>query len=215
VTILVPRGAESAAVRRARPDARVIEVAAAARSATGLSAFDAGETVVVLGLCGALRGASVGDVVVYRCVVGDAGSFAPDSGLRDALASSLAADVVDACTTDHVVTTRAERSALASRYDADVVDMEGAHLAAEFVARAVRFAMVRIVSDDASRDLPALERAIRNDGSIDALRIAGAFVRSPRASFAFVRNVQHALRRLTEVTPLVSLSAEGCSTSSQ
>jgi nucleoside phosphorylase len=207
MTIVVPRGAEAAAVRRAHPNARVIEVPAAARAATGLPAFDTDETVVVLGLCGALRGASVGDVVVYRRVVGDAASFAPDSGLRDAFASSLSANVVDACTTDHVVTARSERSVLAFRYGADVVDMEGTHLAAAFAARTVRFAMVRIVSDDASRDLPALERAIRNDGSIDALRIAAAFVRSPRASYAFVRNVQHALRRLTEITPLVTEAA--------
>jgi hypothetical protein len=206
VTIVVPHGAEAAAVRRARPDARVIEVPAAASATTELPAFDAGETVVVLGLCGALRGASVGDVVVYRRIVGDAVSFGPDSGLRDALASSLAADIVDACTTDHVVTARAERSMLASRYGAGVVDMEGTHLAAAFAARAVRFAMVRVVSDDASRDLPALERAIRDDGSIDAMRIAAAFVRSPRASYFFVRNVQHALSRLTEVTSVVTLS---------
>jgi hypothetical protein len=86
VTILVPRGAESAAVRRARPNARVIDVPAAARAATDLPPFEDDETVVVLGLCGALRGASVGDVVVYRRVIGDAASFEPDPGLRDALA---------------------------------------------------------------------------------------------------------------------------------
>jgi nucleoside phosphorylase len=99
-----------------------------------------------------------------------------------------------------VVTTRAERAALASRYDAGVVDMEGTHLAAALAARGVRFAMIRIVSDDESRDLPALERAIRADGSIDVVRIATAFVRSPRAAYAFVRNVRHALGRLTEIT---------------
>lgn len=211
MTVVVPRGAEAAAVRRARPRARMIEVPAGAGAATGLPAFDDDDTVVMLGLCGALHGGSVGDVVVYRRVVDDGASFALEAGLRDALAASLGADIVDACTADHVVTTLAERSALASRYDAAVVDMEGTHLAAAFTARGARFAMVRVVSDDASRDLPALERAIRADGSVDALRIATAFVRSPRAAYAFVRSVRLALRRLTELTPLVisSLSKDG------
>jgi hypothetical protein len=203
VTIVVPRGAEAAAVRRARPSARVVEVAAGARAATGLPTFEDDDTVVVLGLCGALHGASAGDVVVYRRVVDDGASFALEAALRDGLASSLGADVVDACTANHVVTTLAERSALASRYDATVVDMEGTHLAAALAARGIRFAMVRIVSDDDSRDLPALKRAIRADGSIDVLRIATAFARAPRAAYAFIRNVRHALGRLTEITPLV------------
>jgi hypothetical protein len=64
--------------------------------------------------------------------------------------------------------------------------------------------MVRVVSDDASRDLPALERAIRADGSIDVLRIAAAFVRSPRAAYAFIRDVRHALGRLTKITRTLS-----------
>jgi hypothetical protein len=200
VTIVVPRGAEGAAVRRARPTARVIEVPAGARAAIALPTFDDDDTVVVLGLCGALHGGSVGDVVVYRRVVDDAVPFALEAGLRDALASSLGAKIVDACTTDHVVTTRGERAALASRYDAAVVDMEGTHLAAALAARGVRFAMVRIVSDDDSRDLPALERTIRSDGSVDVVRIATAFVRSPRAAYAFIRDVRHALGRLTEIT---------------
>ncbi|MDB5042333.1 MAG: nucleosidase [Candidatus Eremiobacteraeota bacterium] len=203
MTIVVPRGAEAAAVRRARPSSRVIEVPAGARAATGLPTFEDDDTVVVLGLCGALHGGSVGDVVVYRRVVDDGASYQLDAGVRDALASSLGANVVAACTANHVVTTLAERSALASRYNATVVDMEGTHLAAALATRGVRLAMVRIVSDDDSCDLPALERAIGADGSIDVVRIATAFVRSPRAAYAFIRNVRHALRRLTEIAPVV------------
>ncbi len=100
---------------------------------------------------------------------------------------------------DHVVTTRAERRTLAERYDADVVDMEGAHLAAALAAQGVRFAMVRVVSDDASRDLPALQGAIRADGRVDGARIALAFARSPWGAFRFARDVRTALARLTAV----------------
>jgi len=204
VTIVVPRGAEARAVRKAAPQARILEAAAGAPAGASLPELVAGERVVVLGLCGALRDLTVGDVVVYRRVFDQTADFELGAGLRDALASSLGATIVDAWTTDHVVTTVAERKALASDSRADVVDMEGTHLAAALIARGVRFAMVRVVSDDASRDLPALEHAIRADGTIDVARIASAFVRSPRAAFAFVRGVRSALRRLGETAAAVA-----------
>jgi len=204
VTIVVPRGAEARAVRKGNPNAGIVEVAAGARAAASLPQIPAGEAAVVLGLCGALRDLTVGDVVVYRRVAGDTAEVELDVGLRDELASSLGATLVDAWTVDHVVTTVAERAALAFGSAADVVDMEGIHLAAALAARGVRFAMVRIVSDDASRDLPALERAIRADGSIDVARIAAAFVRSPRAAYAFSRDVRRALRRLGETSAVLS-----------
>ncbi len=75
--------------------------------------------------------------------------------------------------------------------------MEGTHLAAELAARGVRFAMVRVVSDDASRDLPPIEDAIDAQGRVRPLALALAFVRAPRAAFAFVRDVRRALNVLT------------------
>jgi adenosylhomocysteine nucleosidase len=200
VTILVPRGAEARAVRRGNPRARIIEVAAGAQAGAVLPEFLAGDQVVVLGLCGALRDLTAGDAVVYRRVGDEAADFELGAGLRDLLASSLGATIVDAWTADHVVTTIAERKALASASRADVVDMEGTHLAAALIAGGVRFAMVRVVSDDATRDLPALERAIRADGTIDVARIAAAFVRAPRAAYAFSRDVRRALRRLGAIS---------------
>lgn len=203
MTIVVPRGAEARAVRKGNPQARLVVVAAGAQAAASLPDIAAGEAVVVLGLCGALRDHRVGDVVVYRRIGDETADFELGAGLRDALASALGATIVDAWTADHVVTTKAERTALASISRADVVDMEGMHLAAALIARGLRFAMVRVVSDDASGDLPALEHAIRSDGTIDVARIASAFVRSPRAAFAFVRGVRSALRRLGETAAAV------------
>ena len=65
LTFFVPRGAEAAAVRRARTSARVVELPAGGAAAGALPAFGADETVVVLGLCGALRRLRAGDVAVY------------------------------------------------------------------------------------------------------------------------------------------------------
>jgi hypothetical protein len=197
-TLLVPRGAEAAAVRRAHPTAPIVEFAPGARSAD-LPLLASGAYPVVLGLCGALGGLRVGDAVLYRSVRDESGTFACD----ETLAATLGLPLVDACSTDHVVTTRRERAALAQRYHAEVVDMEGTSLAATLAARQQPCAMLRVVSDDASRDLPALERAIV-DGRVDGLRIALAFVRAPRAAAAFVRDVQRALAVLERLARTLS-----------
>ena len=117
--------------------------------------FAAGETVIVLGLCGALRRLETGDVAIYARVTDGTRTLELDRTLVDALASALpGAFVVNACTGERVVTTASARAPLARRFDADVVDMEGTHLADALGARRVRFAMIRVVSDDAARDLP-------------------------------------------------------------
>jgi hypothetical protein len=204
MTILVPRGAEAAAVRRAGPAARIAELPAGAAAASALPPFDNGEMVVVLGLCGALRRLEAGDVAIYARVADGARTPALDRALVDALTAALpGALVVNACTAERVVTTTSGRTALARRFDADVVDMEGTHLAAALGARGVRFAMVRVVSDDASRDLPPIGDAIDEAGRVNPMKIAGGFARAPRAAFAFVRNVRRALATLTDTARTV------------
>jgi len=197
-TILVPHGAEAAAVRRARPSARVVELRAGAAAASALPDFEDGETAIVLGLCGALRQLRVGEVAVYGRVLDAAGVFQLDPHLVDALATALPdALVVNACTSERVVTTPAARAELALRFHADVVDMEGTYLAAALAARNVRFAMVRVVSDDASRNLPPIGDAIDAQGRLQPVRVALAFARAPGAAFAFVHDVRRALATLT------------------
>jgi nucleoside phosphorylase len=203
VTILVPRGAEARAVRQRTPNATVVEIAAGAASAQ-LPPLAAGEPVVVVGLCGALGDLRVGDVVVYRRVADEQHDLTLDGASAEALAATLHAPLVDAWCVDHVVTTVAERRALAARSAASVVDMEGTHLAAVLAQRGIPFAIVRVVSDDAARDLPEIENAVGADGHVDALRIAAAFVRAPRAAYGFVRDVRRALRRLGDVAVSVS-----------
>jgi purine-nucleoside phosphorylase len=233
MTILVPRGAEAWAVRRAHTIHRVVAIPAGP-AAAALPPLEADDIVLVLGLCGALRERRTGDVVIYRGIAPDPDiaperdlaadrgimgadpcpssiAYAFDAALAESLgacltASGIAVHSAIACTTKHVVTTRSERRALAERLDADVVDMEGADLAAALALRGVRFAMVRVVSDDASRDLPALAGAIRSDGRVDGARIALAFARSPWSALAFVRDVRTALARLTTVTRALAVT---------
>ncbi|WP_317994844.1 hypothetical protein [Vulcanimicrobium alpinum] len=199
--LLVPRGAEAAAVRRAHPAARVVEVRAGRHAAANPPAFAAGDVAVVLGLAGALREHRTGDAVAYRSVADADGRVAltdpHDAGIDTASLPNCA--LADACTVDHVVTTRTERAALAARWSASVVDMEGTHLARALAARGVPCVMLRAISDDAARDLPALERAITADGGVDGLRIARAFLRAPLAAAAFVRGARAGLRTLEAI----------------
>jgi adenosylhomocysteine nucleosidase len=198
-TIIVPRGAEAAAVRRAATSARVVEVPAGAPAASALPPFDDDETVIVLGLCGGLRRLHAHDVAIYARVADGARRSVLDRPLVDELTAVLpGALVVDACTAERVVTTVAARAALAQRFGADVVDMEGSHLAAALDARGVRYAMVRVVSDDATRALPPIGDAIDADGRVRPIAIALAFARAPSAAFAFVRDVRRALATLTD-----------------
>lgn len=199
-TILVPQGAEAEAVRRARASARVVALLPGAAAAGALPDFEDGETVVVMGLCGGLWRIHAGEVAIYARVVDASRVFELDPDLVDELSAALPrATVVNACTTKRVVTTVETRTVLAQRFNADVVDMEGTPLAAALTARGVRFAMVRVVSDDASRDLPPIEDAIDAEGRLQPMPVALAFARKPLAAVAFVRNARSALDTLTGV----------------
>jgi Phosphorylase superfamily len=201
LTLVVPRGAEGAAVRRARPSGRVVELPAGTAAVAALPEFAKDETVIVLGLCGALWRLKAGDVAIYGRIADAAHAFVPDLPLIDTLKAALpGATVVNACTSKRVVTTIAARSDLAERFNAAVVDMEGTHLAAALAVRGVRFAMVRVVSDDASRDLPPIADAIDEQGRVRALRLTVAFARAPLGAFVFARDVMSALNVLTRVT---------------
>jgi hypothetical protein len=197
MTILVPRGAEEHAVRRGAAAADVVAMAAGAASATLPAALEAGSLAVLVGLCGALRTLRVGDVVVYASIASDGGDAPLDEAAIATVRRALpAAHRVRACMADRVVTRASERAALAARFDADVVDMEAVHVARALGARGVRFAMVRVVSDDPRFDLPPIADALDPSGAIRPLELARAFARAPLAAARFVRDVQASLRVL-------------------
>jgi hypothetical protein len=205
VTILVPQGPEAEAVRRARPSARVVELPAGSACASALPPFEAGETVVAMGLCGSLWRLKAGEVAIYGRVADGIGLTELDPGLVDELTGALPrAVVVNAYTSTRVVTTVVARTVLAQRFNADVVDMEAMHLASALHERGVRFGMVRVVSDDASRDLPPIEDAVGADGRLQPMPVALAFARAPLAAVAFVRDVRSSLRVLTATASAIS-----------
>lgn len=196
--IVVPRGAEQRAVRRGAPRAQLVEIPAGAAASALPAILDAPPFALVLGLCGGLRDAGVGTAVVYRSVAdadGDVPMSAPAlAAVRAALPD---APLVRACTVDHVVTRRAERTELAARFGSDVVDMEGTHLARVMRARGIPFAMVRVISDDARHHLPPIETAFDARGALRPHVLAYGLARDPAAAARFARDVGRALAALT------------------
>ena len=191
-------------MRRAARGAPVIPIRAGAAAAACPTISRAGP-IVVLGLCGALRGLRAGAVVLYRDAVDERGRFAFDGELVRAMHATLPfATLVNACTADHVVTRATERAALAAAYSADVVDMETTHVARALALRGRARAAVRVVSDDASYDLPPIADAIDAAGSIRPLHLTRAFARHPRAAARFVRDVRRALAVLAETARTLS-----------
>jgi adenosylhomocysteine nucleosidase len=83
---------------------------------------------------------------------------------------------------EEVVALQSCKAALRSETGAAAVDMES-HIAAAYAAEHdLPFAALRVISDPASRALPALARsAIKPNGDIDLRKIARGLVRNPRA----------------------------------
>ena len=196
---LVPKGAEERAVRHAASHAAIAAIHAGARAASLPDELPAG-LIVVLGLCGALRGLRTGDCAIFRDVVDESGRFTFDEELVASMHARLpSAVLVHGCTVNHVVTRATERAALAAAYSADAVDMEGTHVARALAARGRPAVIVRVASDDATYDLPPIEDAFDANGAIRPLHLALAFGARPRAAARFISDVRRSLRALSGV----------------
>lgn len=197
-TLLVPRGAEERAVRKAAPNARIVPIRAGVAAARFLPEHLDGP-LVLLGLCGALGPLPVGTVVECDVVADDVGMV-----VLEAVPAVLAARRVRAVTTLHVVTRARAKRALAHTSGAEVVEMEGTHLARALGLRGFGLAMVRVVSDGNATDLPPLEHAFDVDGNIRTGAVALALASDPRAAARFVADLRQALRVLGEVARMLA-----------
>ncbi|MGB3201625.1 MAG: hypothetical protein WBA99_12020 [Nodosilinea sp.] len=162
------------------------------------------QEVLLLGLGGSLSPEHrVGDAVllerVWRDVGGDGGeAYGCDRALTEALAQRLRIPAGTGVTRDCVVTTVAEKRRLGDRYRADVVDMESAVLL-ETMPQA-KIAILRVISDDCSHDLPDISDAIGPDGRLRADILARRFLNRPIAALNFISNSLQGLTALKQVS---------------
>jgi adenosylhomocysteine nucleosidase len=149
--------------------------------------------VISFGVAGGLDPSlKSGDVVVATEVTaGDARWFAGLSLAEDQIATLAMGGrrIVRGglAGVEEVVVAQAGKAALRSETGAAAVDMES-HIAAAYAAEAgLPFAALRVISDPASRALPALARAaIKANGDVDLRKIFRGVVQNPRTLRALV-----------------------------
>jgi len=141
---------------------------------------------ISFGLCGGLDPAlRTGDIVIGIGVLTGGASVMADESVARELAARLRAagervSLGAVAGVDAPILTRAAKAELRNATMAVAVDMES-HYAARFaVHQKTPFAILRVISDPAGRDLPPLvTKALRSDGSIDFGAVAFALIRSP------------------------------------
>jgi adenosylhomocysteine nucleosidase len=157
--------------------------------------FEDGETVLVCGGIGAepARRAAEAVIALYSPAVIYSAGFAGalDSKLRvaDIVLPRRVVNARDGCSTEMeigggvlvsfpVVAGRAQKEKLRESFSAHVVDMEAAAVARAAQVRGVRFATVKVISDEFDFDFPSMERFVDGVGRFSELRFA---------IFAFIR----------------------------
>ena len=187
-TIVVPQGAEYQAVCRGLQQAKVdhIEIIAIPIGVKFVdrALADHGDQlnhstgVLILGLCGSLANSySVGDsVLITACKDSNNNIVHLNRQLTAEIQRKLAVKTATALTSDRVITQASEKSTLAPKYDASIVEMEGYNYVTKLQHQGTPVAMLRVVSDDARGNIPDLSRAIDPQGNLKALPMAIAFV---------------------------------------
>jgi hopanoid-associated phosphorylase len=154
------------------------------------------------GLCPSLES---GDVVVATDVVDGVSRWEAGLALSEELidGSGLGGQKVvraGLAGVEQVVVGQAGKAALHAETGASAVDMES-HIAAAYATKAgLPFAALRVISDPATRALPAIARsAIKPNGNIDLKKVIGGLARNPltlRALVSTGMDFNRALRSL-------------------
>lgn len=202
--VLVPQGAEHQAVARALSKGPpVYPVPAGAALGPALVTLLAGQSwqrVLLLGLCGSLEpNYGIGAVVRYGACVDKTGERLACDEKSLILAGT---PTVLGFTSDHVVHLARDKRDYGLRYMAQVVDMEGLVALRILAQHGISCAMVRVVSDDCSQDLPDLSRAFNAQGQLQPMPLALALLGSPSAGLRLIQGSLRALSVLERVARL-------------
>jgi hypothetical protein len=164
--------------------------------------------VLVMGLCGSLSPEyEVGDVVLYQdCTCSsnclDNSLLCLDNELTTSIQQHLKEKVslVRALTSDRLIHEAREKLHLAQLYQASVVDMEGYAIVQTLQQQGIAVAMLRVVSDSTSHNIPDLSSAIAPDGTLQLLPLAIAMLRQPLAAIQLIKDGLKGLKVLAQIT---------------
>lgn len=211
-TIVVPQGAEYKAVCRGLEKAgadhiKVISIPIGTQKIeqTLTDYFDSlcqAQNIVIMGLCGSLSEQyTVGSTVLYQaCLDVNHEQVNLESKLTDLIQQELSVNLVQGLTSERVICQGTEKLKLSQTYPAQVIDMEGYGYIKEFQRLNISVAMLRVVSDDLTKDIPNLNQAIDSDGKIKIPTMAIAFLKQPIVAVKFIKGSLMALRTLKDIT---------------
>jgi Phosphorylase superfamily len=161
-------------------------------------------SVLLVGLCGSLTARlGVGDRVLYQsCIDGRVSPCVPDlhcdESLLQALQERLSPSVtkVTGLMSDRLVHLATQKATLAQQYSTEVVDMEGYAFLKALQSTDTKVGMLRVVSDDAERDVPDLAAAMTDTGELKPLALASTMIRQPRRAMRLIRGSLAGLKQL-------------------
>lgn len=215
--ILVPAGPEAHAVRRAMKSTvggPQIQTIPAGPTALAKCLSDparrrslATQKILLVGLGGSLSDQyAIGEGILLETVLSEHPIQATataqtnpgwrcDPGLTEWVKTCLPGiSVGQGLTCDRVITRAAEKAWLCQHYTAAIVDMESAVLLQALPE--ARIAILRIISDDGSHDLPDIANAINSDGTLNILSLSLSFLRQPLAAIRLIQGSRRALHQL-------------------
>jgi len=169
------------------------------------------DAVLIIGLCGSLD-AAIGE----STTVSYSDCLCTDKNLPPISCSpSLTGQIINllnsrniecrpvvGISSSRVATLKAEKLQLGAR-GANVVDMESYPILSAANLAQLPAAVVRVVSDSLDREMPDFNRALRTDGEIDPLRVAGIILGSPITTLKFLSASRNSTQRLKEVLELI------------
>ena len=217
-TIVVPQGAEYQAVCRGlkKAHADLVRVIAIPMGTTNIeltltrysSELTNAHNILIMGLCGSLtQKYTVGDIALYKsCRSLNDVEINLDFQLTTAIEEKLSVRLVAGLTCDRVIFQASEKLRLGNTYHASVVDMEGYGYVKKLQQPKVSVAMLRVVSDSTSGDIPDLSSAIDAAGNLKTTEMAIAFIKQPIAAIRLIRGSLIALNKLQQITYQLTMS---------
>ena len=213
--ILVPQGAEHKAVTKNFPQNHNLQISPTPIGCSSVDKYlqsldhpQQYQQVIVMGLCGSLNPQlKVGDVVLYDSCMYEAQIFKCSPlfiTLSINSAKSPVKSPVQALTSDRLIHLASEKQTLYKSTNCDVVDMEGYAVLEFFSKLNIPVSMIRVVSDDASHDLPNLKTAIDQNGNLKPLELAISFVKNPIAAIRLIRGSLKSLQILSQVSLILN-----------
>lgn len=163
--------------------------------------------VLLMGVCGSLSPRySVGDAVLYRnCIYKSDNNLSIeecDRAFTDLLSTNIPYPLsqVSGLTSDRLISLASEKQDLGKFYHTDVVDMEGFPALKILKQAGVAVAILRVVSDDSSENIPDISAAISSDGSLKTLPLAVGMLRQPVAAIRLIKGSLVGLQVLQKVS---------------